>query len=571
MPQVDPTYQQPGASESRRARRLPGVLFAVLALFLLLMMALLPPLVSLNHFQHSIAESISGSLGRPVHLDDVNLNLLPLPGFTLTNFVVDEDPVFGSEPIIRANSVRATLRISSLWRRRIEVSTISFTDPSVNLVHLSNGKWNIESILLHAAHIEAAPTAQKRAGPTPRFPYIEATGARLNLKFDQEKTPYSLTDADFSLWLPDPQEWHLRLKGTPIRTDANVPQAGTVQMEGTLGRAASLGEVPLNLRGTWSEAPLGQSSYLLLGRDAGLRGNLALTATIKGTVSKSAIQARLQLIDVRRSEFIPDQLLQVDLECLSTATEDFHAFRDIRCTWPPAGSSSEPLIALTADVPDIRMPRSASLTLGSPGIASSRLLNWLRIASSRLPDDLKATGILSGSLQWQPVSPSPTHWSGDVLLAGAGLFDSASGPTSLIASDISLHSIDDTMLLPSQSKASRTKKSAKQNPSSPTSGFLLAPTALALGGKEPAMLQGHFDEVGYTLHLTGTATSARLLSLGSAIPQFGDGLSAALATTHNSGPFKVDLTATRPWGGEQTWRESTVVPVAAHPRHTHRR
>jgi AsmA protein len=199
------------------------------------------------------------------------------------------------------------------------------------------------------------------------------------------------------------------------------------------------------------------------------------------------------------------------------------------------------------------------------------LLNWLRIASSRLPDDLKATGILSGSLQWQPVSPSPTHWSGDVLLAGAGLFDSASGPTSLIASDISLHSIDDTMLLPSQSKASRTKKSAKQNPSSPTSGFLLAPTALALGGKEPAMLQGHFDEVGYTLHLTGTATSARLLSLGSAIPQFGDGLSAALATTHNSGPFKVDLTATRPWGGEQTWRESTVVPVAAHPRHTHRR
>ena len=30
--------------------------------------------------------------GRPVHLDRVSLNLLPLPGFILENFVVEEDP-----------------------------------------------------------------------------------------------------------------------------------------------------------------------------------------------------------------------------------------------------------------------------------------------------------------------------------------------------------------------------------------------------------------------------------------------------------------------------------------------
>src|SRR6185437_9147554 len=146
--------------------------------------------------------------------------------------------------------VRATLRISSLWTKRVEFSTISFTDPSVNLVHLANGKWNLESILLQASHIEAAPTAQKKAGPAPRFPYIEATGARLNIKLGQEKIPLSFTDAEFALWLPKPEQWHIRLKANPARTDTSVSgSSGTIQIEGTLGRASSLRLVPIDLHG----------------------------------------------------------------------------------------------------------------------------------------------------------------------------------------------------------------------------------------------------------------------------------------------------------------------------------
>lgn len=175
MQDMDPTYEYGEAADadvapslsSHALRRLLNL--AVVALILLLLV-LLPPLVSVNRYQKRIANSISASLGRPVHLDKVSLNLLPLPGFTLENFVVDEDPAFGSEPVIRANSVRATLRISSLWRRRIEFSTISFTDPSVNLVHTAEGKWNLESILLHASHVEAAPTAQKKPAPLPASP-----------------------------------------------------------------------------------------------------------------------------------------------------------------------------------------------------------------------------------------------------------------------------------------------------------------------------------------------------------------------------------------------------------------
>jgi len=571
MQQTDPTPGTRDTPGSRRARRFPGVLSVALALVILLLMALLPPMVSVNRFQHRIAASLSQSLGRTVHLDSVNLTLLPLPGFTFTNFVVDEDPAFGSEPIIRANSVRATLRLSSLWRRRVEFSTISFDQPSVNLVHLSNGKWNLNTILLHAAHIQAAPTAQPKPGPTPRFPYIEATGARLNLKLDQEKTPYSLTDADFSLWLPDPQEWHLRLKGTPARTDTDVSGAGLIQIEGTLGRAASLGQVPLNLQGEWSEAPLGESTHLLFGRDLNVRGNLDLTATVQGTVSNSAIQARLRLIDTRRADFIPDQPLQVDLECLATAAGDFHAFRNLRCTWPPLSVSRHPMIAVSGDIPDIRDLSQTTLEVGTPGIPAATLLDWFRVASSRIPPNIAVTGNLSGSLSWHPVPDTASHWDGDLLLSGASLVNPKAGRASLVVSDLSVQSVDgseDATAQPEQ--VSRLRKNvglllrSKPGTPPPAPGFVLTPTMLALGGKEPAMLQGHFDRTGYTLHLTGMASTARLLALGSAVPQFGDGLAAALPTNRATGPYRIDLTATRPWHGLQTWIDNTPHPAPAH-------
>ncbi|GGA78997.1 hypothetical protein GCM10011507_32810 [Edaphobacter acidisoli] len=568
---MHPTDTTHGTSDttrsSRRARRFPGVLSFALLVVILLMMVLLPPMISVSRFQRRIAQSLSQSLGRTVHLDSVSLTLLPLPGFTFTNFVVDEDPAFGSEPIIRANSVRATLRLTSLWRRPIEFSTISFDQPSVNLVHLSNGKWNLESILLHAAHIQAAPTVQMKPGPTPRFPYIEATGARLNLKLDQEKTPFSLTDADFALWLPGPNQWHLRLKGTPARTDTDVADAGIIQIEGTLDRAASLGNVPLDLQGEWKEAPLGETTHLLFGRDLGVRGNLDLTATVQGTVSDSTIDARLRLIDARNADFVPSQPIQVDLDCLTTAANDFHAFKNLRCTWPPIASSPKPMLAVSGDIPDVRNLSATTLEIGTPGIPATTLFNWLRVSSSRVPDDVAVTGNLTGSITWHPASATATHWSGDLLLAGASLSTPASGSASFIDSDVSIQSIDSFLASQPKGRIARGKGKEKIAPA-PTSGFNLAPVALALGGKEPAMLEGHVDHVGYTLHLTGMVSTARLLALGSAIPQFGDGLSQVLPPNHTPGPYRIDLSANRTWHGPQTWTDNITRPTPSRPHHS---
>jgi AsmA protein len=479
----------PPRPQKRRSllRRFVAVYYILFALILL---ALIPPFISVNRYQRRIAASISQSLGRPVHLDDVSLTLLPFPGFTITNLVVSEDPAFGNEPIIRAMSVHANLRVSSLWRRQVEFSSISFTEPSVNLVHLANGKWNLESILLQAAHIQAAPTARKTAGPAPRFPYIEATGARLNLKLDGEKTPFSLTDAEFALWLPDPQQWHLRIEARPARTDTLVADAGTVLLEGTLNRAPALADVPIDLNAQWRTTPLGEASRLILGHDTGIRGDMTVSAHAQGTLGASTITSHLSLTALRRADFVPERRPSVDLQCEATATNTFHTFTNLQCTWPPTGSTQP--IALIATIPDVRDLNTATAQIGTPGLPIA-----IHTAT--------------------PQTPEPT------------------------------------------------RNHRRQPATEPAAGLQLDPTTLPLGGKDPATLDGHIDGTGYTLRLTGNALLSQLIALGHAIPQFGDGLEDILPITETETPTHIDLTATHPWGANQSWQDNTTHPTPTRP------
>jgi AsmA protein len=545
-----------------------------LVLLALLLLALLPSLINVNRYKRRIVTSISTALGRPVHLDSVSLNLLPLPGFTLQNFVVEEDPRFGSEPVIRANTVQATLRVSSLWRGKVEFSTISLTDPSLNLVHTPDGHWNVENLLLQAAHISAAPTAQARPGPTPRFPYIEASNARLNLKDGLEKLPVALTDADLALWLPSPDQWRLRLSGHPARTDASAPDtnstdSGTLQLEGTFGRAPVFSQIPLDLDAAWKSAPLGATSLILLGRDAGLRGTLDLSASIHGTLALNTLKVHALLSGLRRTDFVPQRPIELDADCQATARSSFHELRAIRCSWPPSTDSGNKLLALTGDLPNIRHPEQFAFEIGTPGLPANTLLNWLRVASNRLPADESVTGALTAKLSHTPSPPldAARHtplpadlqtpgWTGDLLLHGATLTALGLGTQPITLGDLAFSSSPTApprrTSRGSQRQALRAAQSAATkagiNPINPPASttFLLAPTTLPLGGREPALLDGRLDATGYTLHLTGTVLPTRLLALAAALPQFGDGLSS-LFPNPTSTLIHIDLTTTRPW------------------------
>jgi AsmA protein len=184
-------------------------------------------------------------------------------------------------------------------------------------------------------------------------------------------------------------------------------------------------------------------------------------------------------------------------------------------------------------------------------------LDWFHVASSRVPSDIEASGTLTGTLSYRPGSTDPTPWQGEMRITDANLVNPRVGQTSLITGDVTIQSVPPA---PSDPRH-------KRRPVLPTpSGFILSPVSLSLGGKDPATLEAQIDITGYTLHLTGMASIARLRALAMALPQLGDGLAEVLPTNRAAGPFRIDLTATRPWGAPQVWTDNNAHPTPPRTR-----
>src|ERR1039457_836980 len=134
------TEDAQGRQHKRRRPAAAGL--ALAAIVGLLAVLIVPPLVSVSRYKSRITQLMSASLRRPVRLSSVELRLLPRPGFVLTDLTVKEDPAYGAEPVLHANTVTASIRLLSLWRGQLEIGRISVDEASLNLVRTAAGRWN---------------------------------------------------------------------------------------------------------------------------------------------------------------------------------------------------------------------------------------------------------------------------------------------------------------------------------------------------------------------------------------------------------------------------------------------
>src|SRR5208283_740624 len=109
-------------------------------------------------YRKRVTDDLSRALGRGVAVSNIELKLLPRPGLVLSNFVVAEDPGYGAEPMLRAGTVTAYIRLTSLWRGRLEIGTLDLDNPSLNLVRRSDGHWNLEELVERTSQGASAPT-----------------------------------------------------------------------------------------------------------------------------------------------------------------------------------------------------------------------------------------------------------------------------------------------------------------------------------------------------------------------------------------------------------------------------
>lgn len=597
--QTGPGLTRPARSRSSRTRsRVLGVLIALATVVLL---AVTLPLIQMNRYARRIALSMSLSLGRPVHLDNVSLGLLPVPHLTLQNVVVSEDSAFGNEPIIRANVVEANLRLSSLWRS-MEFSRVRFVEPSVNLVRNAEGRWNLEGVLVHAAQVNTAPTAQQHRSDAPRFPYIEATGGRVNIKVGDEKKPFSLVDADFALWLPSPEQWSVRLIGTPARTDTNLTDSGTLRVEGSLQRAAHMPQVPLSLQASWHNAPLGEATRLLTGNDQGWRGTVQVDASIRGSLGAGRLETDFTIDDLRRADFVPVHTLSLHLHCAALADVPSATLQNAACSLPTGGA--QPL-RLQSESIDLVQPSKAPVTVEAEGMPLDWVASWVRLFSARFPTSPVLPGSIEANLSrgavpaagaGRPIQQSagddpPAGWTGSFTLdlpyppgvaspstaASTGMATEApAGGSSVDGSVGGSTSVSAASTLRGQPVTAEVSSSSHGDAWQIT----LPPTLVRLSANSALNVSGTATPAGYSLRAAGQASPAVLLSFARRLPPLADGLPSALgqalvqapgqaliqtpAQAASDAPVRLDLTCSRAWSaavsGDQTCTRAQETP-----------
>ena len=490
---------------SSRGRVFAGIV-VVLALFLVRPGA--------QRLRTRIVRSISLALGRPVDVGSVTLRLLPQPGFDLENFVVHEDPEFGAEPVLQSSDVMATVRVSSLLRGRLEIARLSLTEPSINLVRNSEGRWNLEKLVERAASTPVAPTSKTRREARPGFPYIEADHGRINFKFGQEKKPYALTEANFALWQDSENTWGMRLKAQPMRTDFNLSDTGLLAMAGSWQRSADLHETPVQFTLQWEGAQLGQVTKLALGQDKGWRGGVRLSAQLTGTPKNLTVETEGSIEDFRRFDISGDPALRLAAQCNGHYSSVDHILSGLACR-APVGDGG---ITLNGSVAPMPGSRAYDLTMLVQNLPLQPMVEFARRVKKNVPADIVAAGKLNASITLQrPVTSTGAGpaWQGGgevVALNVRSLLTNTRLALDKIPFNISSSSNDDRGKKPG---AERSRGSAIPPRIDPR--VEVGPFSLALGRTTGATVRGQVSRSGYNFLVQGDAEVQRLLEVARTI------------------------------------------------------
>src|SRR5271166_1178241 len=527
---------------------------ALAALAVVLVILIVPPFLSVSSYKSRITELISASLGRPVRISSVEVRLLPRPGFVLSDLTVEEDPAYGAEPVFHANTVTASIRLLSLWRGRLEIDSISADEASLNLVRSGAGRWNIDS-LLRTANAEAQSAAGSNGPGKPiRLPYLEATESRINVKNGVEKLPFSLLNAEMSLYQESPGNWRVRLRGQPVRTDLPLQQAdtGIVRLDANLHQSPQLRQMPVHLDLEWRQAQLGQLTRLLLGSDAGWRGDLTGELHLDGTADAAQIKTRLRASGVHRAEFAPVASMDFDANCTLVAHFTTRAIDNLLCD-SPLGDGH---IRLAGNLPgENGLPR---FTVELDRISVAAGLDALRTVRSGLAPGLQAAGSASGKITYAPENNAPPASANPPRPRQAKIHPAVQSPlggsVTIQGLELSGGGLSEVIRVPKMTLAP-----APISASEPSQA-MTATVAIPAGAEIPLTVSTRFAFSGYQLTMRGQASIKR----GRELAQLAGINNAAAPDALSGDPVSVDLTAEGPWMPVQRPAVSpqSVLPVA---------
>jgi hypothetical protein len=383
-------------------------------------------LIRHTRLQRRLTARLESVFGRSVEVGRYNFSLWGGPTLEAQSVTFGEDPRFGHEYFLRADSLTVRLRWQSFFRGHMELGAISLESPRLNLVRNAEGDWNVAEWLPKSAGV--APSSS--TAPAVRFGRIDVTSGRINFKRGDEKLPFALTDVNGYIEPDRSGRWTLNLEAVPARAAVLLQQAGTIRVSGHVGGTSSrLRPAVLDL--AWDAASLSDLLHLAHGYDFGVRGDLGLVVHAETEGDNWALQGRAELRRLHRWDFAvrPENPavnvnakmilypLASGLDITEATIEAPHSWAraDAHFAWP---SPAEARIA----------PRGLVVTPAQFEITQSQLdlsdvLAWIRAFRSNVAADVSLRGSASVHAGFSAWPLRLTSASG--LIANANLSGSA--------------------------------------------------------------------------------------------------------------------------------------------------
>src|SRR5216683_5793357 len=233
-----------------------------------------------NAARRYLIAHLAASFGRPVDVSWLDFSLLDGAKIEAHFVSVSDDPHFGNEYFLRADTLAAGLRWTALLAGRLEFGSVSLARPSLNLARDAEGHWNIERWLPPPSQPDArpgfvGPLAPSREVQAARPYRIDVDGGRINFKQGVNKSPFALDEVSGRVAQDGLGRWQLDLEAKPIRAGVKLQDIGTLRLRGSIaGTTARLQPAELNL--TWRAASLADTLRLVRQNDYGMRGQLAV-------------------------------------------------------------------------------------------------------------------------------------------------------------------------------------------------------------------------------------------------------------------------------------------------------
>ena len=396
---------QPRASIHARSRGWSRWFKWILLFFVLLWLADIGISLLIRHtrLQRKITARLESAFGRPVQVGSYDFSLWGGPTLQAQSVTFGEDPRFGNEYFLRAESLTVRLRWQGLMRGHIQLGTVSMERPSLNLVRNLDGDWNLAEWLPKPASTlasSAASSGAPSASQSVRFSRIEVDSGRINFKRGDEKLPFALVGVTGYIEPAGPGRWNMDLEATPTRAAVIVQQAGILHVSGHMGGTSSRLR-PAELDVSWSDASVPDVLRLARNHDYGVRGilTLILNARTEDREDGWAIQSRAEFRQLHRWDLAlrPDNPalnvlanihwnpMTFGFEISDAAIEapHSHARASARIAW------ETPAQASALKTPPVSIDIAASL------IDLNDLLAWIRAFHSDVAADISLENLTS--------------------------------------------------------------------------------------------------------------------------------------------------------------------------------